>query len=153
MLNRKNKPLKKSKEENSMRMKYSCMVFLSFILLGMAAIAQAEDINGEWVIEEKASKANTVKTIFEFEAHGSALSGSRLGYPESETPILDGKINGDKITFSIKEYSGERSLTYMYVGKISGDIIKFSVVALVGHGIPPGKKYIAKRVVSQTSGK
>jgi hypothetical protein len=135
-------------------MKYGNRIFFILIFACTAAMAVAEDINGEWVIENKDPKAMKVKTSFEFEAHGSVLTGCKLGYPESETPIINGKINGDKITFSLKEYFGERtdrSITYMYTGKIEGDIIKFTVVALVGIGIPPNTKYIARRVVPATS--
>jgi hypothetical protein len=137
-------------------MKYRFLMFLVLIIPAMAIIAQAEDISGEWVIEDVDSKTQKVKTFFEFEVHGSVVTGSKLGYPESELPLIDGKINGDKLTFTLKEYIGERTdraRTYMYIGKISGDTIKFSVAILLGQGIPPKKTYIARRVVPADSGK
>jgi hypothetical protein len=137
-------------------MRCGFLILFVLITVGLAAIAQAEDISGEWVIEDTNPKAMKVKTFFEFEVHGSVVTGSKLGYPESELPIIDGKINGDKLTFTIKEYLGERTnraRTYMYTGKVSGDSIKFSVAILLGQGIPPKKTYIAKRVVSTPSEK
>jgi hypothetical protein len=137
-------------------MKYCFLVLFALISTGLNVIAQTEDISGEWVIENTNPKAMKVKTFFDFEVHGSVVTGSKLGYPETELPIIDGKINGDKLTFTIKEYIGERTdraKTYMYTGKVSGDTIKFSVAILLGQGIPPKKTYIARRVNSKTPAK
>jgi hypothetical protein len=133
-------------------MKYGVLLFL-FILAGMQTIALAEDINGEWLIENTDTKTEKVKTTFEFQTRGTELTGSMLGYPDSEMPILDGKISGDKVTFSVKEPLGRQLVTFMYIGKISNDVIKFEKIALGGHGIAPNKKYIAKRAVPPPAGK
>jgi hypothetical protein len=130
-------------------MKYRLLMLFVFVFAGMTVIAQVTDINGEWIVDISGSKTDKIKTHFEFETHGSTLTGSMLGYPDLETPILDGKINGDKISFTIKEYRRRDTISYLYNGKISGDVITFDVVALVGVGIPPHKKYIAKRVVPE----
>lgn len=127
-------------------MQSRALTIAGMVFFGMIMMALAQDVSGEWVVEEDQSKGNPPRTIFEFEAHGSELTGSMLGYPDTETPILSGKISGDKITFTMKEYFGERSVSYVYTGKISGDTIRFDVVTMVGHGIPPHRKIIARRV-------
>ena len=60
-----------------------------------------------------------------------------------EEPILNGKISGDKITFSIKETVNENTYTYSYTGKLLDDIIQFDVRPPANGGKP--FKFTVKR--------
>jgi len=90
----------------------------------------AEDISGEWTAEIVGRDRVIVKAVYEFKVEDTKLTGSVLGYQENERPVFDGKVKGDKISFSLREYFGDRYVTYSYQGKISGNMIKFKVVTL-----------------------
>ena len=65
-------------------------------------------------------------TFFDFAANGSKLTGSIIR-GETEKPILDGKISGNKISFTIKETIAGKSYSYSYTGELSDDSIQFDV--------------------------
>jgi hypothetical protein len=93
----------------------------------LSATAWSEDISGEWTAEIAGRDRNVINAVYEFKVEGTKLTGSILGYQETERPIFDGKVIGDKISFSLREYFGDRYVTHSYQGKISGNTIKFKV--------------------------
>jgi hypothetical protein len=118
------------------------------IVVTIPGILLSADISGDWVVEQVDKKGVVTKTILEFYVEGNKVTGSMLGYLEDEWPLLDGRISGDKISFTVKENIGRRTNTNLYIGKIKGDIIEFSSTPInAGHGIPPRFKFTAKRVV------
>ena len=121
-----------------------CM--LSVIAILPLALFSA-DISGEWVIEQADKKGTVARSILEFSIEGNKVTGSLLGYQEDEWPILDGKLSGDKISFSIKQTAGNRTITNLYIGKIVGDTIEFTLTPInAGLGIPPRYKFKATKV-------
>jgi len=98
----------------------------------MSATAWSADISGEWKVELTRQDPGITRLLYEFKVDGSKLTGSVLGHMEDERPILDGKVTGDTIFFTLKEYEGNRVLEYRYEGKVSGDTIKFKVYMLGG---------------------
>jgi hypothetical protein len=103
---------------------------LSIVLIAlMSATILAEDINisGEWncVIPRMG------KSMFDFEVNGSKLTGSKITN-DIETYILDGKINGDKISFKTKGDTGNTNFEFIYDGKIiSAKEIEFKMKTLM----------------------
>jgi len=79
-------------------------------------------------IESKSSAFTVISvgTFFEFTANGSKLTGSMIRQ-NTEEPIFDGKISGNKITFTVKETIGGKNYSYSYTGKLSDDSIQFDV--------------------------
>ena len=67
-----------------------------------------------------------IGTFFDFAANGSKLTGSIIR-GETEKPILDGKISGNRITFTVRETIGGRTHSYSYAGELSNDRIRFDV--------------------------
>jgi len=94
------------------------------VVLGMllAWLAVAADVSGKWKAEftspDGAQRVNT----FTFKVEGEKLSGTVAG-SQDETPIQNGKISGDDISFTAERPFG----TFTYAGKVSGNEIKFKV--------------------------
>jgi len=137
-------------------MKHVWLAVIFAAFAGNVALADGVDFTGEWFVESEAVGSGNVVTIqggrivpegivvrstqtyftlipagtfFDFTANGSKLIGYILRY-ETEEPIYDGKINGDKITFTVRETAAGKSrqpVNYYYSGKLSGDIIQFEV--------------------------
>lgn len=123
----------------------------AFVLMALADLtllsAPDEDlVSGEWEVKTAAADGSLSITIFDFYLDGGQLKGSVLAYPEYEYPIRDGKVSGDKISFSLEQVVGGRTGSYFYVGKLRGDTIEFEIAPLSGHGIPRRDKVRVRRV-------
>ncbi len=118
------------------------MILAVLIMVGLAG-AYAADITGKWTGEFD-SEVGHQKYVFEFKADGANLTGvaiSNIGGAEAKTPITEGKINGNEITFVENlNYQG-MELRMVYKGTVSGDEIQLARVE--GGGL---EKFVAKRV-------
>ena len=74
-----------------------------------------------------------VGAVFEFAANGSTLTGSILR-GNREQQIYEGKINGKKITFTVREVLEEKTYSYSYSGELFEDSIRFDVTPPRGVG-------------------
>jgi hypothetical protein len=95
------------------------------LLLLAALSAFGADIAGKWkaIVENR----NGMRDItFVFEVRGDKLSGTAAS-DQGQAPIVDGKIEGDKISFTVEKEDFKAVLT----GTISGDDMKLN--AAVGN--------------------
>jgi len=117
------------------------MILTVMILAGLVCV-YAADITGKWTAEFD-SEVGLQKYVFEFKAEGSTLTGmaiSNIDGAEAKTPITEGKIDGDKISFVENlNYQG-MELRIAYEGTISGDEIQLARIEGAG-----GEKFVAKR--------
>ena len=98
------------------------------VVLGMiSAAAFAADISGKWVTEFAGRDGGEpMKITYTFKANGSNLTGSTTG-PQGETPISEGKITGDDISFVVKMDMGGNEMKLKYKGKVAGDEIRLTM--------------------------
>jgi hypothetical protein len=82
----------------------------------------AADIDGKWKAEFTTPDGTPRTNTFTFKAEGTKLTGSVAG-TQDETPIQNGTISGDEISFTAERPFGK----FTYKGKISGDQIKMKV--------------------------
>src|ERR1044071_3162682 len=97
-----------------------CQAGILCALLAMAAIAA--DVNGKWKAEFNTADGTQRVNTFTFKADGGTVTGTVAG-AQDETPIKNGKISGEDISFIAERPFG----TFTYTGKISGNEIKFKV--------------------------
>lgn len=99
--------------------------WLAALIAVSVMTAAAADISGKWTAETQGRNGQTFTVTFDFKQDGEALTGNmstRMG----ETPITDGKVSGDAVTFKVKlEFNGN-SMVFDYDGKVSGEEIKFT---------------------------
>ena len=105
-----------------MRNRTGACVSTMVIGLALALVAAAADINGKWRAEFTTPDGTQRVNTFTFKVEGDKVTGTVAG-TQDETPIKDGKLSGDAISFTAERPFG----TFTYKGKISGDEIKFSV--------------------------
>ena len=98
----------------------AALVF-AFTLVARADSAAA----GKWTAEVQGRNGSQTQT-FTFKVDGNNLTGSVSG-GQNETPIADGKVNGDEISFSVTRQGRGGEMKSTYTGKVSGDEIKFTV--------------------------
>ena len=110
------------------------------LLLAIAMTAFAADVSGTW--KGTAETPNgTIERTFVFKVNGSNLSGETESPMLGKSTIMDGKMEGDSLSFTIKGKYEDNEITLNYKGKVSGSEIKFVVE------IPGGQtlEYTAKK--------
>jgi hypothetical protein len=65
---------------------------------------------------------------------------------QGDTPIADGKISGDEISFTVTRERQGATIKQLYKGKVAGDEIKFTRSVEGGQGGRPPVEFTAKRV-------
>jgi len=87
----------------------------------MAVAALAADITGNWT---GSSDQFTLK--FVFKQNGETLTGNVVGPQGDPLPITDGKVQGDKLSFTVKVDMGGNSMKITHEGTIKGDEISLT---------------------------
>ncbi|MBM3786317.1 MAG: hypothetical protein FJW30_18310 [Acidobacteria bacterium] len=94
-------------------------LFLSFALMALAA-----DVTGKWVAQVPGRDGQTRETTYTFKADGAVLTGTMSGFQGNQINISDGKVDGDKIAFSVKMEFNGNAIEMKYSGIVAGDEIK-----------------------------
>src|SRR5262249_34663784 len=92
------------------------------LLVTLSIGAMAADVTGKWRAEFTTPDGTQRVNTFTFKQEGAKLTGTVAG-TQDETPIQDGKVTGDAISFTAERPFGK----FSYQGKLSGDEIKFKV--------------------------
>jgi hypothetical protein len=108
----------------------------------VTAVVMAADITGKWKTEMPGRDGTPMVTTYTFKVEGDKLTGTISGR-QGDTPITDGKISGDDISFAVVRTMQGQERKMEYKGKVSGDEIKLSVQ--FGPDMPP-REMVAKRV-------
>ena len=134
-------------------------VFLTgvIVLLALFSIAWAADVNGKWLAKVAGTQGQQDSEItLTFKADGAALTGTlNNSMMPGDVPIEEGKIEGDKISFSLKRTFGQNEMKVVWKGTVAGDEIKFTrgieggfggMGGGPGGGAPASPEIIAKRI-------
>ncbi len=118
-------------------------LLVSLIFMGLIVLAAwAADISGQWVAEIPGRQGQAQTTTFTFKADGDRLTGT-IATPRGETPISDGKIQGDDVSFTQTLEFGGNQMKFLYKGKVAGSEIKFTRQREGGEG--QAREFTAKR--------
>ena len=106
---------------------------------------------GQWQALVKYSWGDSHKETFNFKVDENELLGT-ASYVGGPRGILDGKIEGTKVTFTTKSMTALGDKTYeekhSYRGRLSGDTIEFMLQTESGYDSRPPEIFTAKRVES-----
>jgi opacity protein-like surface antigen len=91
--------------------------------LALAVSAQAADVTGKWKASAPSFDGSTMELVFTFKVDGTKLSGS-VTSPMGETPISEGTVDGDAITFTVD--MGDFKIVHK--GTVSGDTMTLKVL-------------------------
>lgn len=119
-----------------MRTKILVMAVVAFSF--MLATAWGADIAGTWKGEMAGMGGQPMEITFTFEVDGSEFTGTSAAMG-NESPISEGKIDGDDISFVVKVDMMGNEMEINYKGKIVGEEIKLTMeMDMGGMGGPPG---------------
>lgn len=92
-------------------------------VFGLSAMALAADPTGTWKWSVERN-GNTIETTLKLKQEGDKLTGTISGRQNTENPIDEGKVEGDKVSFKVtREFNGNK-FVQMFSGKLDGDTIK-----------------------------
>ena len=129
------------------------LLFVTTILLVVAIAAFAADVSGKWVYEQPGrGGGDPVKVTITLKNDGGKLTGniSRPGRDGNmmETPITDGKVDGNNVMFKTSQQMGGNAITVDYSGTMSGDELKLKITRPGRDGNPMTNEFSAKRATT-----
>ena len=114
------------------------LFFSAVTLLALVMTASAADIAGKW----KAKSGDSEITI-NFKVDGESLTGTVDIPVAGKTPIKDGKVAGDSVSFNVVRSINDSEIVITWKGKVVGDEIRFLREMQGGGGAGP--ELIAKK--------
>lgn len=115
-------------------------IALVVVLISLVCLcAQAADVSGKWK-GSLVTPGGVKSYVYEFKVAGTALTGTATLNNVAQ-PISNGKIEGDKISFSEPGELNGTKLTIKYTGTVQGDKI---VLQRAFGDFPPDKMTIKK---------
>jgi len=98
------------------------------LFLLLATVAWAADVTGTWKGEVSTPDGNAFTLTYSFKQDGAKLTGTVLGPQGDPLPIDNGKVEGGKISFSVKvDMNG--GTVFSSEGTINGDEITLKTKA------------------------
>jgi hypothetical protein len=92
-------------------------------LLLAAAPAFAADLDGKWTGSIDTPNG-PVDLTYQLKADGKTLTGTTSGPDGTPIPLKDGKIDGNKVSFTLTFSMGADPLTFNYTGVLAGNELK-----------------------------
>jgi hypothetical protein len=96
---------------------------LASMLVLAASPAFAATVDGKWS-GSLDTPNGPVQLSFLFKADGATLTGTTTGPDGNSLMLKNGKVDGDKISFSLEVLLGADPTTFNYTGVVTGDEIK-----------------------------
>lgn len=120
------------------------LALLSVCFMLLATAVWAADVSGKWTAQVPGREGQTQETTITLKVEGEKLTGSVAGQ-QGETPITDGKVSGDEISFIVTRERQGNTIKQIFKGKVAGDEIKFTRTTEGGQGNRPPVEFTAKR--------
>src|SRR5260370_13259398 len=106
---------------------------LALLSCALAVVAYAADVSGKWTYEMSRG-GNTMTSTITLKADGAKLTGSVSGRQGAETPIENGKVDGNNVSFEVTREGQNGKKTMKYTGTASGNEHKLKIA--MGGGEP-----------------
>jgi hypothetical protein len=100
-------------------------LFAMLLVMATVSVAQSK-LDGNWEMSMQGRQGNTMTQTLTLKTDGNKLSGSIKGQ-RGETPISDGTVDGDKISFTVTRQTPNGEFKQTFNGTVDGDNIKGTV--------------------------
>src|SRR5713101_3236420 len=96
---------------------------LLVLMAAFALTALAADLSGTWKATAEGPNGSMQRT-FVFKVDGNKLTGETTSSIMGKSTIMDGKVDGDNLSFTITVKFQDNEMKLNYKGKVNGDEIK-----------------------------
>src|SRR3954463_16446752 len=100
-----------------------CSIGLIVVFAIVASPALADDATGTWKWTSMFNN-NTVESTAKLKQEGEKLTGVYVGRNNTESPIEEGMVKDNIVSFKVVRESNGNKFTIKYSGTLSGDTIK-----------------------------
>jgi hypothetical protein len=122
----------------------SLLVVMMAVALGAAAEDKKDvNVDGTWKWTYKTRDGKDAEAAVKLKREGEKVTGVYVAREGQETPIAEGKIAGDAISFTVTREIGGNKMDFKYTGKVEGDTITGKL--LFGNPKPTPHEWEAKR--------
>lgn len=119
-------------------MRFKIVATALSVLCLMGVMVVAADVTGTWVAEMTGGKGGPMETTFNLKADGSTLTGTNVGPMGSENEIIEGKVDGNNVSFAVKIDMMGNEMKINYKGEVVGDEMRLTMEFEGGPGGPGG---------------
>src|SRR3954466_10353261 len=129
------------------------LLFVTTILLVLCIGAFAADVSGKWTYEAPGRGGNPGRPVtITLKQDGSKLTGSVPGFGRggADVPpmeVMNGKVDGNNISFETKMEMGGQTRVSKYEGTVEGETIKFKITR-EGQNGPQTSEVVAKKATT-----
>jgi len=129
------------------------LLFVVTIALALSILAFAADVTGKWTYEAPGRGGNPGRPVtITLKQDGGKLTGSvpGMGRGGAEAPameVMDGKVDGNMISFTTKMEMGGNTRITKYEGTVDGETIKFKITR-EGQNGPQTNEVVAKKATT-----
>jgi hypothetical protein len=108
-------------------------LLMAICVIGLLSVANlaAADITGKWTATQEGRDGTPRVTTFTFKQAGTAVTGTVAapgrGGETMESPITEGKVEGETVTFVVVRQGRNGEVKVNYTGKIAASEITFTV--------------------------
>ena len=106
-------------------MNLSRLLYAAVLFLFSAMTAMAADITGAWSGDVTAPNGESFQVSYTFKQDGAKLTGTVMGPQGDPLDISEGKVEGDKLSFTIS-FNG---MAIRHAGDVGKDEIKLTTKA------------------------
>ncbi len=101
------------------------MKWLLVLMTVFSIIAFAADLNGAWKATAEGPNG-TMERTFVFKTDGNKLTGETTSSMMGKSTIMDGKVDGDNLSFTIVVKFQDNEMKLNYKGKVTGNEIRLT---------------------------
>ena len=101
------------------------MKWLLVIMAAFALTASAADVSGTWKATMETPNG-AMESTFVFKVDAGKITGTVTMGQMGESPISEGKVDGDTVTFSVVREGPNGEIRINYSGKATGDEMKIT---------------------------
>jgi len=101
------------------------MKWIMILMAVFTLTASAADITGTWKGTAETDNG-TVERTFVFKQEGEKLTGETVSQRFGKSELMNGKVVGDDVSFSLQMKFGDNDVKINYKGKVTGNEIKFN---------------------------
>ena len=114
---------------------------LSLLISALAWVGFAADVTGTWKGTAETGQG-TIERTFVFRTNGNTVTGEASSPGLEKSAIADGRLEGDRLSFSLVIKLPDGDLKANYTGTVTGDSIRLHVETSAGAKLD----YVVKKV-------
>ncbi|MGH9529971.1 MAG: hypothetical protein ACRD2S_08655 [Terriglobales bacterium] len=110
-------------------MRVSRMLATLFLVLTFSSLLFAADLTGKWMGPMESGG----EAVFTLKLANNSVTGSMTGIDGKEYPIIESKLDGDNISFTVASQWQGNPVKLFVKGKVAGEQMKLNIAADNGY--------------------